>query len=1486
METWDPSERQNLTTTIAHEVFNRTGNAEFKKGDLFLVELLVKKKWLAPNIFFAAGSEGGETTRTIKLESAFGVMGNRTLAPSMGRFLSSLLRRLAEELRTSQNNKSWKVLWLDHFKADLANALLSTNEQIALNTELYVVPGAFHEEKEGFGLFLHYLLDERIKSQSTHDALAVIACLRTGKECGWLTEAQIDEYAGALGGYDTLTCHQYGFLRSKTIRLMIVSSSTSSALPFTHIAILRAHLDDLFAEQDPQIRNEIYSALRTMFERIVASSYALNKRIQSSEARSQALNLDDSKDVEDLREQLRQQKSFMCWFLNELLPAQLQPNSSYQRVILALRVYSFWLPQIERDVVKSKSTGNLAADVKLSRKKQADKEHINLPFDPEIQYSSLLRLLVERLMDPYDDIRSLAAGLIKELHQSSEVPWPQIIQQAQKMIEDSGRPGQEDGFSRILEVLHDLSLKDPTIAREVWLSYDVNPKAEPYDYSIVNLIFTLLDEQSHARSKTQNLSRLDNSLLGALSLIYKRKDAAALFDSRTAQSTLQRVLALSQSIWAQQRDILCNESPEGRGASSQTLGEEDSEDEEDQLNSQGFLSYSWRVVSEASSLLGTIAKFAPKSFATSSEAGQFLQNCGELLIEQLTSIRHRGSLSSIFPALTSICFQCLTTDSYRSQPSMWLDRLLKIVSTSGKLITRRSAGLPMAIGAVIISEIQAKRKPLAFLEYAFASFKKTLHASMSVGEALSVQADNLELPQVHALNCIRFLFMDSHLSDVIDPYVSISVGLAFSCFRSHIWALRNCGIMLYTAIINRVFPTDGSNRIVESDKFFQKYKGLNRIILIMLSNESWQLDDHLIVESVYPALDLVSRLTFVEKAEPKDNDPTASIKDLVIRHLGCKVWKIREAAAKSMVAFTPVGDRALELMEQFILQDFKDDSRDNNLIHGGLCAVREIYEQRLAGAEGEIKQKASRIISDAAELYLTPKNKVSPINQALFIQISRIVLAEDGKMLQAKIVPFCCYVLVEADGRPPKDFAYSLLRKEIAKTMAVGCPNAACGFISFDDPDYGVALSEALTKTSAKIEIDKSIRGLRVAAVQMTADGRSGKTDSLESQHTSEVVSEQEDGITVSNALCDVLKSHDWEQYRLAASNLLAFSSHKQVIDLSTLAQLASSGSIEPLQESAIILSGRNFSLLSMDGVPAGKLAAHIEAWIQLLFRAVKDETPYPSRMAALRSIEAASKVLKVEWDENMQEQHPTPEDLLPVWIVLHRLLNDDEVDIRASASNVAMKLISQNQHVTPLRAERKVFGYLAATKAGGDAEIQRILLNDLLGVPLDNATEIKEQLITANTPNTLLFKIEKQNLYRDDCRCMKHYLALLSAATPTPTDKTAVEYLQLLAQYVVTGIETLSEIAQEYQAAEDEGGVSIDSGKLRAADGMMGWTTATEEIFVLGMRIANAFRLLGTWYPEQQETYRTKEEVKKFVDYGAREDVGFNKAWLDAFGL
>ncbi|KAF3909656.1 hypothetical protein AA313_de0207619 [Arthrobotrys entomopaga] len=501
------------------------------------------------------------------------------------------------------------------------------------------------------------------------------------------------------------------------------------------------------------------------------------------------------------------------------------------------------------------------------------------------------------------------------------------------------------------------------------------------------------------------------------------------------------------------------------------------------------------------------------------------------------------------------------------------------------------------------------------------------------------------------------------------------------------------------------------------------------------------------------------------------------------------------------------------------------------------------------------------LLLKASDVILGRATKVAPINQALFIQLNTIVFSEDVNGLLEKVVPFCRRVLLAVNGAPPQNFADSLLHKETAKSLAIACPDMAVGFLSFDNPDYGVSLSETLYECGEKLDFNKTSR----------------EPTSLVDEEGA-ILKDVHEQVTAIDILWSILNNHPWERYRVAAANLLHLSIDHKAFNPEVLSLLVSASPVEPLRESALVLMGRNLYLITKDETFTGQFDIYITSWIKELFKHIHDDMPFSSRIAALKSIEAASDLFNQSGAQGIINSA-----LMPIWIILHKLLNDDDDDIRSLSADLTMKLLAvDTKSSTSLQTERNLFSHLATINAASVPRVRQYLMDGILDTPIENPEYIKTQLIQANTPNTLLFKIEKQNLYRDDVRCMRYYLDVLSLTDP----RTEHEVESRLVRYVTVGVDTLWEIAQEYQVVQggEPGGVSIDAGKLRAADGIMGWTTATEEIFVLGMRIANAFRLLMKWYAGTEKANQVEWKVKRFVNYGEREDVGVNKMWLEAF--
>ncbi len=90
------------------------------------------------------------------------------------------------------------------------------------------------------------------------------------------------------------------------------------------------------------------------------------------------------------------------------------------------------------------------------------------------------------------------------------------------------------------------------------------------------------------------------------------------------------------------------------------------------------------------------------------------------------------------------------------------------------------------------------------------------------------------------------------------------------------------------------------------------------------------------VESVFPALDIIRR------AGPPSTHRD-EISGLVMRHLGSKVWNVREMAAHAICVLVPHDNWVLATKELLKMQ-----SSTINLRHGCLLAVRFIIERQLA----------------------------------------------------------------------------------------------------------------------------------------------------------------------------------------------------------------------------------------------------------------------------------------------------------------------------------------------------------------------------------------------------------------------------------------------------------------------------------------------------------------------------------------------------------
>jgi len=218
---------------------------------------------------------------------------------------------------------------------------------------------------------------------------------------------------------------------------------------------------------------------------------------------------------------------------------------------------------------------------------------------------------------------------------------------------------------------------------------------------------------------------------------------------------------------------------------------------------------------------------------------------------------------------------------------------------------------------------------------------------MSLVVPIIEDGEATDLPQVHALNSIRAIFITSRLASRSENNIVEAMHLSATCLASNIWAIRNCGLMLFRSLIDRMLGTNES-----ADDFFDqstgnvsrlsydKHPGLLDLILRLLHSSSVLHTDlpqdadksampNLTAEAIFPVLDLLRRAPPPERVQ-------LEVFDLVRVALKDASWHIRDMAARSMAALIPPGATG-RVLQELTTQAL---SIDWNELHGRLLCIK------------------------------------------------------------------------------------------------------------------------------------------------------------------------------------------------------------------------------------------------------------------------------------------------------------------------------------------------------------------------------------------------------------------------------------------------------------------------------------------------------------------------------------------------------------------
>lgn len=735
-----------------------------------------------------------------------------------------------------------------------------------------------------------------------------------------------------------LLIHAFPDIRVAAVNLMVQSSSITRPLAPGALTVLKTAIPHLHAESDAEVRDLLIGALRHLIERVAASSYSAEKELRNVQ---QKMRPDHSPSPDDIRKMIQldskvgDARDFCEWYV-KLLEKSLRPGSNYQRTITALRVLGFLVRSgmdaslADRAFVALPGNGSIASNGEPFKKGFFKWPEFSKGID--IFRPGITRVLLEALFNPFDDVRRISAELLllnPKWDKASIVPF---LERGLNAMNDSGRARDSDGFARAMALIFKLSTRGDITFEEGDAIWGFRITSDKSGLGVLRWILDVLEEYLGFAAADFQQAVKERPVHGFYEAIVLILEMHGTIEENAAawKEVHERIFKSCEEIWRLTKAPLCFDSPEGHVPT-------DFDEEDEDLGTQTVMSYSWRAIKESSSLLGAVLGRAPLSSLSPTD----LERGGKLLQQQLASIRHRGAFSSVSPPFVAVCTRCFSSSDPELQelPRSWLRRNLNLVMEKSNAITRRSAGLPYLIMGVLASEIDPARPLLS------STFDRFVEIA-SMPPFPSTKGEKLDLPQVHALNCLKPLFTDARMSQVVVPFMGKGLELAVSCFGSDIWAIRNCGVMLFTALTNKLFGLRKSRNDYTSGittrSFFEKFAGVRAMLLRNLQKKVDQLEtgDAASVEMVYPALSLIARME-VDPGYGDMHDFLAPI----MQCLHSRIWKVREMAARALTALISPSD-----VVDTIMRLLQTGIRKQNRLHGNLCAVRALLSRRVGQA--------------------------------------------------------------------------------------------------------------------------------------------------------------------------------------------------------------------------------------------------------------------------------------------------------------------------------------------------------------------------------------------------------------------------------------------------------------------------------------------------------------------------------------------------------
>ncbi|KAK3953561.1 putative death-receptor fusion protein-domain-containing protein [Pseudoneurospora amorphoporcata] len=1008
-----------------------------------------------------------------------------------------------------------------------------------------------------------------------------------------------------------------------------------------------------------------------------------------------------------------------------------------------------------------------------------------------------IRLLLDLLLDPFDDVRDSASNLLGLF--SQEI----IMSPAQPNLNSKTQ----------LEVLQDFCLKARALADRTGRADHGDGAARSQgllcrwldgahlQIAHISKILSGLEDKVTKAEKDLGHAAIENPVhpdFAAISYAWPvlAKETFSETQLEAIHQLYQRVFECAKRIWLAVSHVLCDDSPEGH------LPEEMEEIEG--LDTKDLLSYSFRAVHESSNLLRLMLqtlRLTPAPGVPFPPSVVF-QDTGYLTFEQLSSLRHRGAFSTVSLTFTTCCqltqnLPVVFPETAGSNTLLreWYKGTINCIMSQAST-TRRSAGIPSLVAGILTANAESP------------SFNEVFSELEEIGKKPVTQAetDGSNLPQVHALNSLREIFKSSLLSKKAEAYLARTLQLAANNLKSEVWAIRNCGLLLLRSLIDCLLGTGESKAIIESGWdgvsvriSYNKYPTLPGVILGLLESANKALGEDVktaAAEAVFPALDIIRR------AGPPESY-RAELQGHIEGYLDSHLWHVREIAARTLCSFLLQGDWVAEI--QRLLEQSEDRA---NRIHGVLLLTRFVLERKTSLGAG-VSEDTSKLkvllrrLADESDNF-----KTCPVVKAAYLEIFNILASIDPIVNQSALE----LIVIT----PGSDSATVIDKTKQYPSSALLDSEAVIASVYHAAAVADTKVLRALFLHTLSKDINTTHRMLEMIPAAWK---------SISTLATIEGLSNLYAEVCTTTAATSDIKAAAITNLGDLIDTLIQQDRQAELLNLPFMATVEQTwkglqqGEINPNLSCAIIrASGSLMAALALRNTATtgseidSQMAQRLRAWGAMIADALDIDNTFDTRYAAASSLSSFfTGFVPSSWSPAF----------LPALSALYDALIDDDDEVRDLASAAAAPVVGQ-QMVPPSAADRLAV-WMSETffnhNEFQDHLVFRLTTGNSPIAGKSDLTSAAEQLLTALQFDDSLFATEEQNLFIDEVRETRRWQRELIARATGSDNITSWPAFAKLSKWTEEGLKYLVRMVREN------------------SDGPLGWTS-DQHVFAACARV------------------------------------------------